>query len=50
MSKSKFNGISPTDVVDQYGSDALRLTMFFSGPIEKDIEWEESLLKTIVSI
>ena len=32
MSKSKFNGINPNDVVEEYGSDALRLSLFFAAP------------------
>lgn len=50
MSKSKGNGVHPVDIIERYGSDCLRLAMFFAGPIEKDILWEESLLKTIVII
>ena len=49
MSKSKGNGVPPIEIVEQFGSDCLRLAMFFYGPIEKDIHWEESLLKTIVN-
>ena len=49
MSKSKGNGVHPTDIVDKYGSDCLRLAIFFYGPTEKDVFWEENLLKTIVN-
>jgi leucyl-tRNA synthetase len=41
MSKSKFNGVNPTDVVDKHGCDALRTAMLFSAPVEKDIEFKE---------
>lgn len=41
MSKSKLNGVNPTDIIDTYGSDALRMAMMFSGPVEKDIDFDE---------
>jgi len=47
MSKSKGNGVHPIEVVEQFGSDCLRMAMFFYGPIEKDVYWDEALLKTI---
>ena len=48
MSKSKKNGISPARFVQENGSDCLRLALFFYGPNEKDINWDESIVKTIV--
>lgn len=39
MSKSKLNGVSPDDVIEEYGSDALRLYSMFMGPIEKEKVW-----------
>ena len=48
MSKSKFNGISPIETLDKYGADNLRLTIFFHGPIEKDLIWDNNLHLTIV--
>jgi leucyl-tRNA synthetase len=40
MSKSK-GGVNLGDVIDQYGVDAIRLTMVFAGPPEDDINWED---------
>jgi len=40
MSKSK-GGVNLGDVIDEYGVDAIRLTMVFAGPPEDDINWED---------
>jgi leucyl-tRNA synthetase len=40
MSKSKGNVINPDDMVEQVGSDALRMYMLFMGPPELDSEWQ----------
>ncbi len=42
MSKSKYNGIAPGDVVDKYGADTARMFILFKAPPEKDLEWEDS--------
>ena len=39
MSKSKYNGIDPMALIDQYGADAARLYTLFAAPPEKDLEW-----------
>lgn len=39
MSKSKLNGSDPMEIVDEYGSDALRMYALFSGPLEKNKTW-----------
>lgn len=39
MSKSKLNGVSPDDIVDEFGVDALRLYEMFMGPLEKEKIW-----------
>lgn len=39
MSKSKLNGISPTEVIEEFGADALRLYCMFMGPIDKEKVW-----------
>lgn len=40
MSKSRFNVVSPDDVIDQYGSDAMRLYELFMGPLEQVKPWQ----------
>ncbi len=39
MSKSKLNGITPDDIITEYGADALRLYEMFMGPLEKEKVW-----------
>lgn len=39
MSKSKLNGVSPDEIVEEYGADTLRLYTMFMGPLEKEKIW-----------
>ncbi len=39
MSKSKLNGVSPDEMVEEYGADALRLYEMFMGPLDKEKIW-----------
>ncbi len=39
MSKSKLNGITPDDIVQEFGADALRLYEMFMGPLDKEKVW-----------
>lgn len=39
MSKSKLNGVTPDDIIEEYGADALRLYEMFMGPLEKEKVW-----------
>ncbi len=39
MSKSKWNVVSPDDIVDEYGADTLRLYEMFLGPLEQSKPW-----------
>ncbi|QLQ10182.1 MAG: leucine--tRNA ligase [Nocardioidaceae bacterium] len=41
MSKSLGNGVNLGEMLDQYGVDAIRLTMVFAGPPEDDIDWAD---------
>jgi leucyl-tRNA synthetase len=41
MSKSLGNGVDLGEVIDEYGVDAVRLTLVFAGPPEDDIDWAE---------
>jgi leucyl-tRNA synthetase len=40
MSKSKYNGIDPSVVINEYGADTVRLFMLFKAPPEMTIEWD----------
>jgi leucyl-tRNA synthetase len=42
MSKSKYNGIDPEQVIAKYGVDTARLFILFKAPPEKDLEWDEA--------
>lgn len=39
MSKSKLNGVSPDEIIEEFGADAMRLYSMFMGPIEKEKVW-----------
>lgn len=39
MSKSKLNGVTPDDVIEEFGADSLRLYEMFMGPLEKEKLW-----------
>jgi leucyl-tRNA synthetase len=39
MSKSKWNVVSPDDIVERYGADTLRLYEMFLGPLEQSKPW-----------
>jgi leucyl-tRNA synthetase len=41
MSKSKGNMVNLGGEIEQYGVDAVRLTMVFAGPPEEDIDWND---------
>jgi leucyl-tRNA synthetase len=39
MSKSKFNGVSPDELFDQYGADTVHAYILFVGPADQDVEY-----------
>lgn len=39
MSKSKLNGITPDEIIQEFGADALRMYEMFMGPLEKEKIW-----------
>jgi len=41
MSKSKNNGVDPTDLVARFGADAIRVFMMFKAPPEDTLEWSD---------
>lgn len=40
MSKSKYNGVDPEEVIAKYGADTARMFILFKAPPEKDLEWD----------
>ncbi len=42
MSKSMGNIVSPTEIIDKYGSDTARLFILFAAPPDRDLEWSET--------
>ncbi len=42
MSKSKYNGVDPSTVINKYGADTARMFILFKAPPEKDLEWDDA--------
>ncbi|MEB3355722.1 MAG: leucine--tRNA ligase [Synechococcales bacterium] len=42
MSKSKYNGVDPAQVLAKYGADTARMFILFKAPPEKDLEWDDA--------
>lgn len=42
MSKSKYNGVDPSDFISKYGADATRAHMLFQAPVGDILNWDES--------
>ncbi|MFH1947369.1 MAG: leucine--tRNA ligase [Candidatus Magasanikbacteria bacterium] len=47
MSKRWGNTINPTDVVNQYGADTMRMYEMFIGPLEDDKPWDTNGVKGV---
>lgn len=45
MSKSKYNVVTPDEMVDEYGADALRLYELFMAPFDVSVQWDEQGLR-----
>jgi leucyl-tRNA synthetase len=41
MSKSKNNGVEPTELIERFGADSVRLFMMFKAPPEDSLEWSD---------
>ncbi|KAH6892158.1 hypothetical protein B0T10DRAFT_401227 [Thelonectria olida] len=47
MSKSKYNGVDPTDIIARYGADATRAHMLFQAPVGEVLNWDESKISGV---
>jgi leucyl-tRNA synthetase len=47
MSKSKHNGVDPTDCIAKYGADATRAHMIFQAPVGDILNWDEAKISGI---
>ncbi len=47
MSKRYKNGVDPMEMIEQYGSDALRTYLMFMGPVEADKQWNNNALQGV---
>ncbi len=45
MSKSLGNVVSPTDMIERFGADTVRMFMLFAAPPEKDIDWNDKAVE-----
>ncbi|KAG0325531.1 Leucyl-tRNA synthetase, mitochondrial, partial [Podila humilis] len=41
MSKSKFNGVDPEDMIKLHGADSTRLHILYKAPPSEELEWDE---------
>lgn len=49
MSKSKYNVVNPDDIINEYGTDSLRLYEMFLGPLEQSKPWNTQGLSGVYS-
>lgn len=47
MSKSKRNGVDPSETVERYGADTARLFVLFKAPPELPLEWDTEAIKGV---
>ncbi|OAQ97992.1 hypothetical protein LLEC1_07875 [Akanthomyces lecanii] len=47
MSKSKHNGVDPTEFIAKYGADATRAHMLFQAPVADELKWDESKISGV---
>ncbi|KAF5025885.1 hypothetical protein F66182_2004 [Fusarium sp. NRRL 66182] len=47
MSKSKYNGVDPSEFIARYGADATRAHMLFQAPVADVLNWDEAKISGI---
>jgi leucyl-tRNA synthetase len=47
MSKSRGNLVTPAEVFEHYGADAMRMYILFSGPPEQDFDWPDEGVEAV---
>lgn len=47
MSKSKYNGVDPTALIETYGADAVRAQILFAAPVSDALNWNEEHIQGI---
>ncbi|KAF4837941.1 Leucine--tRNA ligase [Colletotrichum tropicale] len=47
MSKSKYNGVDPTQFVAKHGADSTRAHMLFQAPVDEVLNWDESKISGV---
>ncbi|EJT74044.1 leucyl-tRNA synthetase [Gaeumannomyces tritici R3-111a-1] len=47
MSKSKYNGVDPTEFISKYGADATRAHMLFQAPVGDVLNWDEDKISGV---
>jgi leucyl-tRNA synthetase len=47
MSKSKHNGVDPTEFINKYGADATRAHMIFQAPVGDVLNWDDAKISGV---
>lgn len=47
MSKSKYNGVDPSEFISKYGADATRAHMLFQAPVSDELNWDEDKISGV---